>query len=188
MFLVLTATFTAEMSITNIFHHDFNYYVQIPIYWMLMLLATYFIKRVLIEFFLLQSKAENTRDALTKVLDNLPDGVLMLEDDQLSYCNQQADSFFGVKLSDLNSQPDKLKDFRSSQYLLLRTRCMHELKTMETGRVAEKMNDDDDGSKSICVTELGQSVLTLQEVVQTFEKNSPLYNIKLSEDDPYRTV
>ena len=41
---------------------------------------------------------------------------------------------------------------------------MHELKTMKVHRAAEKM-DEEDASKSICVTELGQSVLTLQEVV-----------------------
>ena len=37
---------------------------------------------------------------------------------------------------------------------------MHELKTITIARVAEKM-DEEDASKSICVTELGQSVLTL---------------------------
>jgi hypothetical protein len=35
----------------------------------------------------MQSGAEKTRDALTEVLDNLPDGVLMLEKTALTYCN-----------------------------------------------------------------------------------------------------
>ena len=50
------------------------------------------------------------------------------------------------------------------------------------------MDQDDDGTKSICVTELGQSVLTLAEVVQTFKENSVMYNVKLNEADDYRTV
>ena len=64
--------------------------------------------------------------------------------------------------------------------MLMGNRCMHELKTLEVDRVAQKMDtEEQDGSKSICVTELGESVLTLQEVVQTFKVNSPMYNIKL---------
>ena len=63
-------------------------------------------KRVLIQFFMLQSEAEKTRDALTEVLDNLPDAVLMFEKNQLSYCNQQADSFYGVNLSMLNAHSE----------------------------------------------------------------------------------
>merc|ERR1740139_1278231 len=78
-------------------------------------------------------------------------------------------------------------ELSNSQYLLMSNRCMHELKTMKVHRAAEKM-DEEDASKSICVTELGQSVLTLQEVVQTFDVDSPMYNIKLREDDEYRTV
>lgn len=46
---------------------------------------------------------------------------------------------------------------------------MHELKTVEAGIVAESMDtDENDCTKSICMTELGKSVLTLAEVVQTF--------------------
>jgi len=45
--------------------------------------------------------------------------------------------------------------------------------------VAAKM-DMTDGS-SIHLTDLGNSVLTLSEVVQTFEVESPMYNIKLPE-------
>ena len=48
--------------------------------------------------------------------------------------------------------------------------------------------DEEEGSKSICVTELGQSVLTLQEVIQTFKVNSSMYNIKLNGVEGYRTV
>ena len=56
---------------------------------------------------------------------------------------------------------DNLKDMQASQYLLMSQRCMHELKTVRDGR----MDEEEDGSKSICVTELGQRVLTLQEVI-----------------------
>jgi len=38
--------------------------------------------------------------------------------------------------------------------------------------VAEKMEKDEDGSCSITLTELGKSVLTLSEVLQTFESES----------------
>ena len=54
---------------------------------------------------------------------------------------------------------------KASQYLLTSKRCMYELKNVGVGRLAEKMDEEEDGSKSICVTELGQSVLTLSEVV-----------------------
>jgi len=39
--------------------------VIIPMWWTAMLLVTYFMRRVLTEFFVMQSKAEKTRDALT---------------------------------------------------------------------------------------------------------------------------
>jgi nitrogen-specific signal transduction histidine kinase len=43
------------------------------------------------------------------VLDNLPDAVLMIESDKkLSYCNQQADSYFRVTLSTLVDNKDTL--------------------------------------------------------------------------------
>ena len=62
----------------------------------LMFLASYFIRRTLTEFFVTQKQAEKTQIALTQILDNMPDAVLMLETKFLQYCNQQADSFFGV--------------------------------------------------------------------------------------------
>jgi hypothetical protein len=76
-----------------------SYTLLIPVYWILMFLSTYFIRRVLTQFFVMQSQAAKTRDALTHVLDNLPDGVLMFEKSQLIYCNQQADSFYRTNLS-----------------------------------------------------------------------------------------
>ena len=77
---------------------------SIPMWWLLMFMVAYFMRRVLTQFFVMQNEAEQTRDSLTLVLENLPDAVLMLEADHLSYCNQQADSFFGVSLSTLNDQ------------------------------------------------------------------------------------
>ena len=44
-------------------------------------------RRVLTEFFVTQTQAEKTRDALTQILDNMPDGVLMLQENNLVYCN-----------------------------------------------------------------------------------------------------
>ena len=45
-------------------------------------------------------------------------------------------------------------------------RCMHELKTSGINTAAEKMMmTDEDGSKSIEITDLGENVLTLHEVL-----------------------
>jgi len=62
--------------------------LEIPMWWSVIFFAIYFTRHVLTEFFLMHVEAENTRDTLTQILDNLPDAVLMLESDQLSYCNQ----------------------------------------------------------------------------------------------------
>jgi len=65
---------------------------------------------------------------------------------------------------------------------------MHELKPAEEIRVTENMTEEEEGSKSICVTELGQSVLTLAEVLQTFEESSAMFKINLYNSDSCRTV
>ena len=61
----------------------------------------------------------------------------------------------------------------------------------EAEKVAEKM-EMTERSESIHMTDLGQSVLTLDEVVQTFELESAMYNIKLPEEQEteigFRTV
>ena len=89
----------------------------------------------------------------------------MIESDRnLSYCNQQADSFFGVTLSTLVDNKEALN---AAQYLIMDNRCFHELKTSGVTTVAEKMERDDQ-SMSITETELGKSVLSLKEVLQTF--------------------
>ena len=45
-------------------------------------------------------------------------------------------------------------------------RCMHELKSSGVDTVAENMvKEDEAGSRSICMTDLGQNVLTLTEVM-----------------------
>jgi len=89
-------------------------------------------------------EAEKTRDSLTQILDNMPDAVLMLESQQLQYCNQQADRFFGVSLSHLS--PTILK---GSQYLITTNRCMHELSS------SKKLETESDTNCSIKETELG---------------------------------
>ena len=70
-----------EMFFSNSEQADFAFYATLPVYWMIILISTYFIKRVLIICFMMQIEAEKTGDALTQVLDNLPDGVLMFEND-----------------------------------------------------------------------------------------------------------
>jgi hypothetical protein len=52
-----------------------------------MFLATYSLRSILTEFFVTKKGAEKTRDALTQTLDNLPDAVLMYEENDLTYCN-----------------------------------------------------------------------------------------------------
>jgi len=54
---------------------------EIPVWIILMLVQTYFVRYTLTSFFVLQNEAEKTRDALIQILDNLPDAVLMLEAD-----------------------------------------------------------------------------------------------------------
>ena len=89
----------------------------------------------------------------------------MLEADQLSYCNKQADSFFGVSLSHL-PQTDTL---HNSQYQIMDKRCLHELKKNPV--VCESHGS------TIGETELGERVLTLSEVIQTFEVESGMFDL-----------
>jgi len=60
---------------------------EILIWWLFMVSIVYFLRKVLTQFFLMHVEAEKTSNALVRILDNLPDAVLMLESDQLSYCN-----------------------------------------------------------------------------------------------------
>lgn len=73
--------------------------------------------------------------------------------------------------------------FSKSQYLVMGNRCHHELKTFGVEKVAAKLETQEDLSKSICTTELGHSVLTLDEVMQTFDVESAMFNIKLHNDE-----
>ena len=69
-------------------------------------------------------------------------------------------------------------------------RCLHETKTSGVATVAEKMSKDEN-SVSITETELGKSVLSLKEVLQTFERESDMFNLKVRvdhEETEYRTV
>ena len=65
---------------------------------------------------------------------------------------------------------------------------MHELKTLKPAQVAERMDSENEADSSIQVTELGKSVLTLSEVLLTFDRESKMFNIKLSDDVEARTV
>ena len=59
----------------------------------------------------------------------------------------------------------------------MQNRYMHELQTTQLKQAAEVMEKDNDASV-IMATELGKSVLTLNEVIQLFEVESVMYNIK----------
>ena len=50
------------------------------------------------------------------------------------------------------------------------------------------MERDDSIDKTITMTEIGLSVLTLSEVLQTFAVDSAMFNIKLNDLQFYRTV
>jgi hypothetical protein len=63
------------------------FFVIIAVQSGLMFLVTYSLRSLLTEFFVIKTGAEKTRDALTQTLDNLPDAVLMFEQDDLTYCN-----------------------------------------------------------------------------------------------------
>jgi hypothetical protein len=72
-------------------------------------------------------------------------------------------------MSELNSVEDGGKTFKGSQYLIMNNRCLHELKISAADQVAANMEMTDEGVSCIVVTELGNSVLTLSEAVQTFD-------------------
>lgn len=93
-------------------------------WWMLMFSASYFLRRVLTIMFLKQTEAKKTKETVTAILANLPDAVLMLDEHKLSYCNKQADRFFGVKLSHLTSTEETLI-LNSSTYQIMEHRCIH---------------------------------------------------------------
>ena len=48
---------------------------------------------------------------------------------------------------------------------MLGNRCMHELKTQDINKAAEKMMTETEGSRTIEALELGRNVLTLTEVM-----------------------
>ena len=102
-YIISSVYFAIEMVLINkYFEGDgVSSLIFIPMWWIWMFVATYYDRRTITECFVKQTEAEKTRDALTQVLDNLPDAVLMMEGQRLTYCNQQADVFFGVSLSDL---------------------------------------------------------------------------------------
>jgi len=52
---------------------------EIMMWWFFIFGAVYFLRKVLTQFFLMHVEAEKTSNALTQILDNLPEAVLMLE-------------------------------------------------------------------------------------------------------------
>ena len=149
-FVSSTIYFAVELSIIGNFHEtEWSSLVRVPLWTSMLFLQTYITRRALTQVFLNQCETEKTRDALMQVLDNLPDAVLMLEADRLEYCNQQADSFFGVSLSQLTTKEEGKSKLFTSQYQILDNRCMHELCTSGTELVAAKMLRDDSSQQSI---------------------------------------
>ena len=74
----------------------------------------------------------------------------MFEAGKLSYLNSQADTFFGTALSATQSPL-----LEGSQYLIMDSRCMYELMATGPSKVAEKLEETEQGSCSIEGTELG---------------------------------
>jgi hypothetical protein len=52
---------------------------EIMMWWFFIFGAVYSLRKVLTQFFLMHVEAEKTSNALTQILDNLPEAVLMLE-------------------------------------------------------------------------------------------------------------
>ena len=75
----------------------------------------------------------------------------------------------------------------------MKNRCLRELNTAGAEQAAEKM-EMTDGTKSIGETDLAESVLTLTEVLMTFEVESDMFNIAMPSNTQrqgnghYRTV
>jgi hypothetical protein len=90
-FLTFTATnflFAVESTMINIYYDNWAWApFSVSMWWTLMFMVAYFMRRGLTEFFVMQTEAEKTRDSLTQILENLPDAVIMLEADSLEYCN-----------------------------------------------------------------------------------------------------
>jgi hypothetical protein len=90
-FLTFTATsilFAVESTLINTYYDSMAWALfSVPMWWTLMFMVAYFMRRGLTQFFVMQTEAEKTRDLLTQILGNLPDAVIMLEADSLSYCN-----------------------------------------------------------------------------------------------------
>ena len=93
----------------------------------------------------------------------------MLESRKLSYCNQPVDSFFGVNLSNVTSNAENRQVLIDNTNLIMHKRCFYEQNTTGAGAVAEKMEKDENVSCTITMTDLGKSVLNLNEVLQTFD-------------------
>lgn len=89
VFISLSLLFGIETTLINIVYDEKWWSFFVVIQWVtLMFLSSYSFRRVLTQFFLLQTEAEKTRDSLTQILNNLPDAVIMIEGDQLQYCNE----------------------------------------------------------------------------------------------------
>jgi len=56
---------------------------------------------------------------------------------------------------------------------------MHEVKSDRLAERKQEEEEDGTNSRSIQATELGESVLTLHEVVQNFEEESVMFNMKI---------
>ena len=83
-FALSSIYYAAEYAVINSHTLQFKVFygrtlLTVAFFCMIMLLQTYFIRHVLIKFFVLQTEAEMTSETLTQILDNLPDAVMMFE-------------------------------------------------------------------------------------------------------------
>ena len=97
---------------------------------------------------------------------------------EMHYCNQQAGQIFEANIT---NQPSNLKD---SQYLILQKRCLHEIpdNMMETAMTYKEQTITNENMNTLEETNLGPSILTLQEAISTLDMNSKgsLFLLKLS--------
>ena len=99
----------------------------------------------------------------------------------MHYCNQQADQIFQVNTT---IQPSNLRD---SQYLILNKRCLHDIpdNMMDNAMTYKEQIITNENMNTLEETNLGPSILTLQEAICTLDMSSEglrgsLFLLKLS--------
>jgi len=87
-FIATSILFAVESAMINNYYETLAWALfSVPMWWAMMFMVAYFMRRGLTQFFLMQTEAEKTRDSVTQILKNLPDAVIMFDNDTLEYCN-----------------------------------------------------------------------------------------------------